>query len=497
MAVVGLSVVTPDGSYDERGDVIVQAALAGFFMAVLSVFLLKVSREILPSPASWIVGLGGAFGTQIWSTASRVLWGDTFFTLLVGAVVWMLVLHEKGTRKISATLLATLLAWAYFSRPTASITVLAVTIYVALHARDRFVGFALTGISWFGLFLAWSWHTFGTWLPAYYRIHSFGFDNLGTGLLGILFSPSRGQFVFVPLTLFVAYLVVRYRRSLPLSGLVTPALIATVGHVLLIGAFPLWHGGHSYGPRYLTPLVPWLVLLAALGLRALLDRRMPGTRLELGAGAILLACSVAVQARGACVRETWTWNLTPNDISLHPERVWDWRDPQFLAGLLELPQPQVVPRYPVDEGVNMAASDADRYLLSGWSGNEGAFRWTDGRAADIVFGLDRTEPLVLEMEMDPFLPPRRVRKQRVGIRLNGTTLQTLRMTQRGRTRIAVELPQARLRNENRLTLFLPDAAGSPHPSVLARTSASLAWQCIYCACAGLNSGGGHISRCSE
>ena len=89
-----------------------------------------------------------------------------------------------------------------------------------------------------------------------------------------------------------------------------------------------------YGPRYLTPLVPWLVLLAALGLRALLERRAPGMRIELAAGAVLLACSVLVQARGAWAQETWRWNSTPNDVSLHPERVWSWRDPQPLAGLL-------------------------------------------------------------------------------------------------------------------------------------------------------------------
>jgi hypothetical protein len=57
-------------------------------------------------------------------------------------------------------------------------------------------------------------------------------------------------------------------------------------------------------------------------------------RIELTAGAVLLACSVLVQARGACAPETWAWNKTPNDVSLNPERVWSWRDPQPLAGLL-------------------------------------------------------------------------------------------------------------------------------------------------------------------
>jgi hypothetical protein len=100
-------------------------------------------------------------------------------------------------------------------------------------------------------------------------------------LLGILVSPSRGQLVFVPATLFVAYLVARYWRSLPLPRwrslplprLIMPALLSVLGHVALISLF-----------------------------------EQP--------------------------RATWEWNKIPSDASLHPERVWDWRNPQPLAWLL-------------------------------------------------------------------------------------------------------------------------------------------------------------------
>jgi hypothetical protein len=330
----GLSAVAPDGSYDSGGDRIVQAVLAALFMGLLAVVFLRTARLILPPRWSWFVALAGSLGTQVWSTASRVLWGDTFLVLILGAVVWLLVLHETNRRPLSAPLLATLLAWGYFTRPTASLAIVAVTLYVALHHRALVVSYLATGAVWIAVFVTYSWITFGTLLPTYYRIHTFSLGTVGSGLLGILFSPSRGQLVFVPVTLFVAYLVVRYWRSLPLRRLIMPALVTVLAYVMLIAAFDQWHGGHSYGPRYLTPLVPWLVLLAALGLHALLERRAPGMRIELAAGAVLLVCSVLVQARGACAPETWAWNKTPSDVSLHPERVWSWRDPQPLAGLL-------------------------------------------------------------------------------------------------------------------------------------------------------------------
>jgi hypothetical protein len=334
LAQLGLSAVGHDGSYDSGRDRIVQAVLAALFMGLLAVIFLKTALPILPPRWSWIVALAGSLGTQVWSTASRVLWSDTFLVLILGAVVWLLVLHETKRRHLSAPLLATLLAWAYFARPTASLAIMAVTLYLALHHRALVVPYLATGAVWIGVFVTYSWLTFGTLLPSYYRISTFSLRTVGGGLLGILFSPSRGQLVFVPVTLFVTYLVVRYWRSLPLSRLIMPALVSVLTCVMLIAAFDQWHGGHSYGPRYLTPLVPWLVLLAALGLRALLERRAPGMRIELAAGAVLLACSVLVQARGAWAQETWRWNNTPNDVSLHPERVWSWRDPQPLAGLL-------------------------------------------------------------------------------------------------------------------------------------------------------------------
>ena len=334
LARLGLSAVGPDEQYDSGGDRYVQAVLAALLMALLAVIFLRTALLVLIPRWSWIVALAGALGTQVWSTASRVLWSDTFLTLILGAVVWLLVLHETGRRRLSAPLLATLLAWGYFCRPTASLAIMAITLYLMRYHRGLVGSYLATGAVWIVVFVTYSWLTFGTLLPTYYRTGTFSLHSFGSGLLGILLSPSRGQLVFVPVTLFVAYLLARYWRSLPLPRLIMPALLSVLAHVALISIFEQWHGGHSYGPRYLTPLVPWLVLLAALGLRALLERRAPAMRIELAAGAVLLACSVLVQARGTCARATWEWNKTPADVSLHPERVWDWRDPQLLAGPL-------------------------------------------------------------------------------------------------------------------------------------------------------------------
>jgi len=40
---------------------------------------------------------------------------------------------------------------------------------------------------------------------------------------------------------------------------------------------------------------------------------------------------VAINARGAADSATARWNITPVNVDEHPERLWDWEHPQFLA----------------------------------------------------------------------------------------------------------------------------------------------------------------------
>jgi len=454
----GVSSIGPDGRYDEGQDVIAQAVLAAVLMAVFAALVFHTARAILPVRSSLLIAFGAALGTQIWTTASRALWGDTFLALLFAIVVWLLVRLETGKPPRSPALLATVIAWSFFCRPTALVTAVAVTAYVALHHRRSLVPYLATGGAWLVAFVGWSWLTLGTLLPSYYRKGSeIEWRGVAEGLAGLLVSPSRGQLIFVPSTLFVAYLVARYARRVPLRGLILPSLIAVVGQLLLFALFPTWHGGHSYGPRYLTPLTPWLALLAALGLRASLDRHAPGRRWELAGGAILLACGVLVQARGAFARETWVWNAVPDNISLHPARVWSVRDAQPLAGLLAPPMPRAVPAYVPGTRLELASPDAERFLIpGGWSGSEGTYRWTDGHRAELVFGLETIEPLMLELEVEPFLS--RGHEQRIELELNGHAIGEVRITRPGIQTVEVQLPAAAVARENRLTFRLPDAA---------------------------------------
>ena len=339
MNAFGVSAANADGTYNYPGELKLEKYLAALLMAGFASTIFFTARLLLPPGWSIIVSLGGALGTQVWSTASRGMWADTWGLFLFGIAVWMLLAHETGKARLRPLLMATLLAWTYFVRPTSAVPILIITAYLLLSIpRAAFVRYALTGAAWLLLFVLYSYYNFGQPLPNYYRASRLTFEAFKTAIAGNLISPSRGLLVFVPVILFIAYLLLRYARELTHRKLVVVSLSVILAHQVVVAGFSPWWGGHCYGPRYMTGLVPWFVLLAILAIKAALTwRDKQGSagislnrKAEWALGAALLLSSMVINGRGAMAPSTSRWNLTPINVDHAPQRVWDWRDPQFL-----------------------------------------------------------------------------------------------------------------------------------------------------------------------
>ena len=122
------------------------------------------------------------------------------------------------------------------------------------------------------LFAAYNYAIFETIMPVGYDystlwqdVHSEGFFSLTMPslerLYGLTFSPSKGVFLVSPfLLLFVPGLWMmwrkglRYRHAALLLGLIIAA------QFLFYSASVMWWGGHTIGPRYLTSMLPFMVL---------------------------------------------------------------------------------------------------------------------------------------------------------------------------------------------------------------------------------------------
>ena len=364
----GLSTVGGDNAYDHQGEVRIETYLAAFLMAALSCLFFYTARLLLPTRWSVLIALGGALGTQVYSTASRALWSHTWGILLLGIVVFLIARGEARRGGFSPVLLASLLSWLYFIRPTFAVSILAVSVYLSLFQRGLFPRYAVTGALWLSGFVLYSWAHFGQLLPGYYRlVSSLEPDHFPEALAANLISPSRGLLIHVPILLFVAYLLVRHRRQLVHRRLVWLSLIIIAADLAAVSLFPVWWAGHSFGPRFMTGSVPWFVLLGLLGLRAGLTWRreraadsLAGWRAQLACGGALLVLSVFINASGAIRHATWEWNEGPPlNVDLDPGRVWDWRQPQFLAGYL-----------PTENGrADLTGPESERYF---WPGRGGA-----------------------------------------------------------------------------------------------------------------------------
>jgi hypothetical protein len=46
--------------------------------------------------------------------------------------------------------------------------------------------------------------------------------------------------------------------------------------------------------------------------------------------AALALVSFAIHLRGGWSAAVYRWNVDPVNVDRHPERLWDWSDPQFL-----------------------------------------------------------------------------------------------------------------------------------------------------------------------
>ena len=336
MGALGVSPSTPDGQYNYAGEAGTQGLLASLLMAGFIVVLFRTALLLLGVLPSLLIAGGTAFGTQVWSTASRAMWSHTWLIFLSGLAAYYMLGRETGRIKRAHPIaLATLVSWMCLVRPTGAIPALCAAIYVIAFWPGDFVAYSLTGLTWLAGFVCYSWCTFGKLIPDYYLDSRISTNSIATALPAILISPSRGLFIFVPALIFVFYLLIRYWTTVPYARLAILSLSIVTIQTALVAVWPVWWGGFSYGPRLLADALPWLALLAILGCAARV-RVTKFSKSEVVAAVALLALSIAINGHGALSWSPDTWN-TIVDIDSQPQRVWDWSYPQFMAGLIAPP----------------------------------------------------------------------------------------------------------------------------------------------------------------
>jgi hypothetical protein len=304
--------------------------LAASFLAALSaslLYLLLLRRA--KAPIALLLTLAYAFGTTTWAVSSQALWQHGTAELLVIGALLLLTAPCTAPRAVAAGLLLGLIA---SNRPPDVIIAAALGVYgLSWAGKRRGALLAAAALLPMVVVLLYNFHVAANVAGGYGVIGKAQFFNhdLLQGIGGLLVSPTRGLLIFCP---FLAFLALAWRH-LPRGReerFLTLAMSIAVVIQIVLYAKSDWRSGLSWGPRYMTDLLPFLIWMLVPVVAALHGA---------GRAVFLLSAGVAVviEAIGAFAYSG------PVDLPIYAadhgwekhdmRAAWHWRNAPFIASL--------------------------------------------------------------------------------------------------------------------------------------------------------------------
>ena len=285
--------------------------------------------------------LAAALGSDLWVIASQSIWQHGPAALMLTLTVWLLL--PAGPSRLRLFLAGVTSALMVACRATDLVFALAALAVVAGSKPRRLAWFLPAPIVIGAALIA-----FNVWFfdnpaggqaelealhPKTHAVAGTWSGDLAGGFLGTMISPNRGLLIFSPWVAVTLATAPFYARTAAFPPIVRYFLVALIPYTLILSKYAVWWGGHSFGPRYWTDVMP----LFAIGLAASLDWSYRRCRPVAALAVVAIAVAIAIQAIGAFYYPS-TWNFDPSNVDLHHERLWDWRDNELwrcLAGGLK------------------------------------------------------------------------------------------------------------------------------------------------------------------
>lgn len=299
----------------------VSASLLASLASVLMYLLLRRER------IRWSLPLAAAFafGTNTWMTSSQALWQHGTGELLIVTALLLVVANASPARTAALGAVCVLMA---ANRPPDALIAGAFVLFIVWSRRRNalwlLAGAAVPLAALLHYDLNFIGHVAGGYALGKAPNEIF-FRRDWSGALGLLVSPTRGLLVFTPFLIFVPVGLIQRLRE-PSSKWLAVALSFAAVVQLLVYSQTDWRAGVSWGPRYLTDLLPilvWMLAPAPLVLR-------PVAR---GLLVLAMAASVVVQTIGAF------WYTTKSDELIYAgnpasmRAAWNPRNAPFLTEL--------------------------------------------------------------------------------------------------------------------------------------------------------------------
>jgi hypothetical protein len=309
-----------------RMAIVMEKLTASLLAASAAALVYLLLRRRAPPANALLLALAFAFGTNTWMIGSQALWQHGLAELLLVGALLLLTGPCTTSRALAVGALCGLIVG---NRPPDVLLAAALGLYGLRWAGRRAPWLAAGAAVPLGLVLGYNVALAGNLMGGYGIPPRGAFFRRGLliGVAGLLFSPTRGLLVFSPFLLLVPAALWRGLRDRSTRALTLAVGVAALAQLLLFAKAD-WRAGYSWGPRWLTDILPLLVWMLPPALAALR-----------GAGRmafVLAACaSIAVQAVGAF------WYTGASDAAIYaapPGRgemraAWDPSNTPFIAEL--------------------------------------------------------------------------------------------------------------------------------------------------------------------
>jgi hypothetical protein len=316
-----------DGRLDHAARVM-EKVTASLLASLSASLLYLVLRRRATVPIALLLTLAFAFGTTTWVISSQALWQHGIAQVLVCGALLILTGPCTAARALAVGMLCGLIA---ANRPPDVILAAALGTYGLWWAGElrRAALLAAAAMLPMGLVLFYNLGVLGNFGGGYGLIGGPRFfqHDLLPGIGGLLVSPTRGLFVFSP---FLLFLVLAWRH-LPrdrAERVLSLAISAGVVLQLVLYAKADWRGGMSWGPRYMTDLLPLLIWML-----------VPVVAAIRGVGRVCFVSAVgvaiAIEAIGAFCY-TGVTDIPIFAVTSGPHQMqaaWAWRNAPFVASL--------------------------------------------------------------------------------------------------------------------------------------------------------------------
>ncbi len=221
------------------------------------------------------------FATNLWTISSTSLWQHGPSQLML--VSALLFFYKAQKNPLWASLAAIPLSLAVIIRPTNLIVALILFAFVIINHRKQIPLFILLTFPFIYVLANYNYTYFGSIAGSgqLEASEAIAMEKVGTtdvwsgnvfqGIFGILFSPSRGLFVYSPFFLFLFYGI---KSRFPKPDLDIYLIASALAIIIIQSKWFDWWGGWTFGYRSILDIVPFLIILLSVNIEKIWKTRI-------------------------------------------------------------------------------------------------------------------------------------------------------------------------------------------------------------------------------